>query len=89
MNLSDTLPKLDSTFTQTISKLLDTLRSLVSDETGKLSLHARVNDRSAEEYLMPENTLWNWDKRRWGSAGKVADVVEALTQVSSSEADED
>lgn len=81
LSFSDSLPKLDSAFTQTVSKLLDTLRSLLADEPGKLAQHARVNDRTVEDYLMPGNTFWGWDKRRWGSGGKVADVVDALTKV--------
>jgi len=42
-----------------------------------------VNDRSAEEYLITGNQGggWRWDAGRWGSGGKVGDVVGALTQV--------
>lgn len=76
LTLSDTLPKLDSQFTQTVSKTLDTLRSLTDDE--KLSQHARINDRPVDEALMQ----WKWDRGRWGDGGKVTDVVEALTKVS-------
>jgi V-type H+-transporting ATPase subunit C len=77
LSLSDALPKLDSQFTQTVSKTLDTLRSLTGDE--KLSQHARINDRPVEEALMQ----WKWDRGRWGDGGKVGEVVEALTKVSS------
>ena len=75
LSLSDALPKLDSQFTQTVSKTIDTLRSLTDD--GKLSQHARINDRSVEEALMQ----WKWDRGRWGDGGKVGEVVEALTKV--------
>jgi len=81
LTLSDQLPKLDSNFTSIVSKLLDTLRSLL-DDPSKLAQHARVNDRSAEEYLITGNRGgWRWDAGRWGSGGKVGDVVAALTQV--------
>jgi V-type H+-transporting ATPase subunit C len=80
LTLSDSLPKLDATFTSTVSKLLDTLRTLVED--GKLSQHARVNDRDADAYLMgTAGGGWKWDKGRWGEGGKVGEVVDALTKV--------
>lgn len=81
LTLSDQLPKLDSQFTGIVSKLLDTLRGLLDDQS-KLSQHARVNDQSAETYLLPDNNSgWKWDAGRWGSGGKVAEVVDALTKV--------
>lgn len=85
INLSDSLPKTDQQFTTTVSKLLETLRSLVSEDATRVAQHARVNDRPAEEYVLPDpngNGSWQWDKRRWGDGGKVADVIEALVQVS-------
>ena len=59
------------------------------DDPSKLSQYARVNDRPAEEYLMPAGggsggavgRYWKWDKGRWGNGGKVLDVVDALTKV--------
>lgn len=86
LTLSDQLPKLDAQFTGVVSKLLDTLRSLVEDPEKSLSQHARVNDRSAEEYLIPGKqggsaSGWRWDQGRWGSGGKVGEVVDALTKV--------
>ncbi|WWC60366.1 uncharacterized protein I303_102937 [Kwoniella dejecticola CBS 10117] len=80
LTLSDALPKLDSQFTSTVSKLLDTLRSLVSEDSAKVAQHARVNDRPAEEYLLGGGGGFRWDKGRWGSGGKVLEVVEALTK---------
>ncbi|KAK4689915.1 V-type H+-transporting ATPase subunit C, partial [Tremellales sp. Uapishka_1] len=77
LTLSDTLPKLDASFTSTVSKLLDTLRSLTSDDPEKLAQHARVNDRPVEEYVFGNR---GWDKGRWGEGGKVGDVVDALTK---------
>lgn len=43
LTLSDYLPKQDTFFTQTVSKLLDTLRSLLNDDPQKLELHTRVS----------------------------------------------
>ncbi|WWC87946.1 uncharacterized protein L201_002846 [Kwoniella dendrophila CBS 6074] len=80
LTLSDQLPKLDNQFTSTVSKLLDTLRSLVSDDSTKLAQHARVNDRPAEEFLLGGGGGFRWDKSRWGSGGKVLEVVDALTK---------
>ncbi|WRT65749.1 uncharacterized protein IL334_002697 [Kwoniella shivajii] len=80
LTLSDTLPKLDSQFTTTVSKLLDTLRTLVSEDSAKLAQHARVNDRPAEEFLLGGGGGFRWDKGRWGSGGKVLEVVDALTK---------
>jgi V-type H+-transporting ATPase subunit C len=81
LTLSDQLPKLDSTFTGIVSKLLDTLRSLVEDPS-QLPQHARVNDQAAEKYLIPGTIQgWRWDTGRWGSGGKVGEIVDALTKV--------
>lgn len=82
LTLSETLPKTDNFFTATVSKLLDTLRSLLGDDAAKLEAHTRVNDRPLEEYLFPSGSGgWKWDKRRWGADGKVVEVVEALNKV--------
>lgn len=43
LNLSDAMPKYDSYFTQTVSKLLDTIRSLVTDDKQKLQSYATVS----------------------------------------------
>jgi hypothetical protein len=81
LTLSDYLPKLDSQFTSIVSKLLDTLRSLL-DDPSKLPQHARVNDQPAEKYLIPGTPQgWRWDTGRWGSGGKVGEIVDALTAV--------
>ncbi|EKD03439.1 hypothetical protein A1Q2_02246 [Trichosporon asahii var. asahii CBS 8904] len=81
ISLSDALPKTDAAFTQTVSKLLDTLRSLVNDDKDRMQQHVRVNDRPVEEYLIPDpqgSGSWRWDKGRWGEGGKVVDVIAAL-----------
>jgi V-type H+-transporting ATPase subunit C len=86
ITLSDNLPKIDAQFTSQVSKLLETLRSLVNDDKTRLAQHARVNDRSAEEYLLPDprgSGSWHWDKGRWGQGGKIVDVLATLVQVGS------
>ena len=45
--MSAYLPKQDTFFTQTVSKLLDTLRSLLNDDKQKLELHTRVSTGSS------------------------------------------
>ncbi|CED85231.1 Vacuolar H-ATPase V1 sector, subunit C [Phaffia rhodozyma] len=81
LSLSDSLPKQDAFFTQTVSKLLDTLRSLLNDDKAKVELHTRVNDRPLEEYIFPpDKSGWKWDNGRWGAHGKVAEVIENLSK---------
>ncbi|KAJ9112352.1 hypothetical protein QFC19_000772 [Naganishia cerealis] len=83
LNLSDALPKYDSYFTQTVSKLLDTIRSLVSDDKQKMRSYATVNDQPADRYMIPSpgsSQGWKWDRSRWGSGGKVLEVIEALNK---------
>lgn len=77
LTLSDSLPKIDAQFTGVVSKCLDTLRSLTDPK--ELGQHARINDRPLDEYILPLPTAWRWDAGRWGSSGKVHEVVEALT----------
>jgi V-type H+-transporting ATPase subunit C len=83
LTLSESLPKTDSFFTTTVSKLLDTLRTLLGDDAAKLEAHTRVNDRPLEEYLFPSSgqSGWKWDRRRWSADGKVVEVVESLNKV--------
>lgn len=84
------MPKLDTQFTGTVSKTLDTIRSLLDDPAKQLPQYARINELPADDYVLPGGDggagsvagFWRWDKGRWGSGGKVGDVVEALTQVS-------
>ncbi|KAJ9105479.1 hypothetical protein QFC21_001850 [Naganishia friedmannii] len=83
LNLSDSLPKYDAYFTQTVSKLLDTIRSLVSDDKQKMRSYATVNDQPVDRYVLPSpgsSQGWKWDRSRWGSGGKVLEVVEALNK---------
>lgn len=83
ITLSDSLPKTDAQFTSQVSKLLETLRSLVNDDKARLAQHARVNDRTAEEYLLPDPNgtgSWHWDKGRWGEGRKITEVVDQLVQ---------
>jgi V-type H+-transporting ATPase subunit C len=79
LTLSDALPKIDAQFTGTVSKCLDTLRSLTDPK--ELGQHARINDRPLDEYILPLPAAWRWDAGRWGGQGKVHEVVEALTAV--------
>ncbi|RSH94719.1 Vacuolar ATP synthase subunit C [Saitozyma podzolica] len=87
LTLSDTLPKTDSTFTTTVSKTLDTIRTLLNDPS-QLSQHARVNDRPAEEFVIPSAAggagYWRWDRGRWGEGRKVGEVLEDLAREMSS-----
>lgn len=49
LNLSDAMPKYDTYFTQTVSKLLDTIRSLVADDKQKLQSYATVSGLGTDE----------------------------------------
>jgi V-type H+-transporting ATPase subunit C len=69
LTLSDTLPKHDAYFTSTVSKLLDTIKSLATDpqaqannnnntskdDKDKLESYARVNDIPPTQYLIPRS----------------------------------
>jgi V-type H+-transporting ATPase subunit C len=80
--LSDQLPKIDSSFTAVVSKLLDTIHSLVDDQS-KVAQYARVNAIAAEDYLITGDSRgWTWDAGRWGSGGKIGEVVDALQKAS-------
>lgn len=91
LTLSDAMPKHDTYFTGVVSKLLDTVRSLVEtnatkqdDIQRKLEQYLRIDERSADDYLIPlpgaPQPGWRWDKSRWGTGGKVQDVVDALAK---------
>lgn len=103
MTLSDVLPKHDTYFTSIVAKLLETIKSLASDQNqnqqqqgtsnqqsqdlqAKLDSYARVNDLPPTSYLIPNSGSrdqgWKWDTARWGSDGKVTEVVDALVKVS-------
>lgn len=43
LNLSDAMPKYDSNFTQTVSKLLDTIRGLVAEDKQKMQSYLTVS----------------------------------------------
>lgn len=53
------MPKYDSYFTQTVSKLLDTIRSLVADDKQKLQTYATVCVPAAVKPLRPETAVHN------------------------------
>jgi V-type H+-transporting ATPase subunit C len=57
LNLSDAMPKYDSYFTQTVSKLLDTIRSLVADDKQKLQSYATVGALADSEPFHPAHPL--------------------------------
>jgi V-type H+-transporting ATPase subunit C len=94
LTLSDALPKHDTYFTSVVGKLLDTIKSLATDEqqgqqdknvSDKLESYARVNDLPPTSYLIPHSGSneqgWKWDTARWGNDGKVTDVVDSLVKV--------
>ena len=57
LNLSDAMPKYDTYFTQTVSKLLDTIRSLVADDKQKLQSYATVSGLQIEAMALGSLSL--------------------------------
>lgn len=47
------MPKYDSNFTQTVSKLLDTIRSLVAEDKQKMQSYLTVSRSNSVRFIQP------------------------------------
>ncbi|KAK0523062.1 Vacuolar ATP synthase subunit C, partial [Tilletia horrida] len=74
--LSDDLPKHDSTFTQVISKIVDTLRNLLNNDEQALSQHVLVNEKALDEYMLD----WAWNTRRYRVDRSLAEIIDAIAR---------
>ncbi|KAF9073750.1 hypothetical protein BDP27DRAFT_1288618 [Rhodocollybia butyracea] len=75
--LSEDLPKQDTFFTNTVAKVVDTLRNLLNNDPSKLSQHILVNEGSIEEYLLGQ---WRWNEGRYGVQKGLRDMVDTLSK---------
>ncbi|KAJ3998462.1 hypothetical protein F5050DRAFT_1567138 [Lentinula boryana] len=75
--LSEDLPKQDTFFTNTVAKVVDTLRNLLNNDPSKLSQHILVNESSIESYLLGQ---WRWNEGRYGVQKGLRDMAETLNK---------
>ncbi|KAF8832566.1 hypothetical protein HHX47_DHR1001448 [Lentinula edodes] len=75
--LSEDLPKQDTFFTNTVAKVVDTLRNLLNNDPSKLSQHILVNESSIESYLLGQ---WRWNESRYGVQKGLRDMVDTLNK---------
>ncbi|KAJ3771545.1 hypothetical protein EV361DRAFT_894824 [Lentinula raphanica] len=75
--LSEDLPKQDTFFTNTVAKVVDTLRNLLNNDPSKLSQHILVNESSIESYLLGQ---WRWNEGRYGVQKGLRDMVDTLSK---------
>ncbi|KAK4693267.1 V-type H+-transporting ATPase subunit C, partial [Phenoliferia sp. Uapishka_3] len=97
LSLSDALTKHDPTITSTLSKLIDTIRSLTSgpspdgqsDRSSPLSAHLVIDDgRPYFDYLFPEGGEgkgWQWNLAKYRVESRsLQEVVEGLVKETAS-----
>ncbi|KAF8640562.1 hypothetical protein AX17_000224 [Amanita inopinata Kibby_2008] len=77
ISLSEDLPKLDASFTTTVAKTVDTLRSLLNNDPVKLAQHILVEEQSIDHYLL---THWKWNEGRYGIQKSLREIVDTLNQ---------
>ncbi|KAG7099457.1 hypothetical protein E1B28_001308 [Marasmius oreades] len=77
VSLSEELPKQDTFFTNTVAKMVDTLRNLLNNDPTKLSQHILVNEMSVDDYLLGN---LNWNEGRYGVQKSLRDLVDTLNK---------
>ncbi|KAA1468593.1 ATPase, V1 complex, subunit C [Dentipellis sp. KUC8613] len=77
ISLSEELPKLDTSFTATVAKIVDTLRNLTNNDPSRLSQHILVDDRTVDDYLLRD---WKWDEGRYGTQRSLREIVDVLNK---------
>ena len=78
ISLSEDLPKLDTSFTATVAKIVDTLRSLLNNDPAKLAQHILVDERPIDYYLLGN---WRWNDGRYGIHKSLRELVDTLSEV--------
>ncbi|KAJ7102165.1 ATPase V1 complex subunit C [Mycena belliarum] len=76
ISLSEDLPKLETFFTTTVAKTVDTLRNLLNNDPSKLTQHILVNEQTVDEYIKG----WKWNEGRYGVQRGLRDIVDALNK---------
>jgi V-type H+-transporting ATPase subunit C len=77
--LSEDLPKLETFFTATVAKTVDTLRNLLNNDPAKLGQHILVNERNVDDYILKG---WRWNDSRYGVQKGLGELVDVLNKVS-------
>ncbi|EEB86593.1 hypothetical protein MPER_16396, partial [Moniliophthora perniciosa FA553] len=77
ISLSEELPKQDTYFTNTVAKIVDTLRNLLNNDPSKLSQHILVNERSVDDYVLRN---WKWNEGRYGVQKSLKEMVDTLNK---------
>ncbi|KAF8624792.1 hypothetical protein AX15_005681 [Amanita polypyramis BW_CC] len=77
ISLSEELPKLDTSFTATVAKIVDTLRNLLNNDPTKLSQHILVDEQSVDHYLLSD---WKWNEGRYGVQKSLRELADTLNQ---------
>ncbi|KAF9270458.1 ATPase V1 complex subunit C [Marasmius fiardii PR-910] len=77
ISLSEELPKQDTFFTNTVAKMVDTLRNLLNNDPSKLSQHILVNEKNVDNYLLRN---WKWNEGRYGVQKSLRDMVDTLNK---------
>ncbi|PFH50740.1 hypothetical protein AMATHDRAFT_3706 [Amanita thiersii Skay4041] len=81
ISLSEDLPKLDASFTTTVAKIVDTLRSLLNNDPAKLAQHILIEEQSVDHYLL---SGWKWNEGRYNVQRSLTELVDTLSQEMSS-----
>jgi len=79
--LSEELPKQDIFFTQTIAKIVDTLRNLLNNDPSKLSQHILVDERTVDQYILDG---WHWNAGRYVLHKSLKEILDALNKETTS-----
>ncbi|KAI3622605.1 vacuolar atp synthase subunit c [Moniliophthora roreri] len=77
ISLSEELPKQDTYFTNTVAKIVDTLRNLLNNDPSKLSQHILVNERSVDDHILRN---WKWNEGRYGVQKSLKEMVDTLNK---------
>jgi V-type H+-transporting ATPase subunit C len=78
ISLAEDLPKLETFFTATVAKTVDTLRNLLNSDPSKLAQHILVNEQRVDDYLLKG---WKWNEGRYGINKGLRDMVDVLSKV--------
>jgi V-type H+-transporting ATPase subunit C len=75
---SEELPKIETYFTATVAKTVDTLRNLLNNDPSKLAQHILVNEKTVDDYIL---NGWRWNEGRYGVQKALRDLLDVLNKV--------
>lgn len=73
--LSESLPKSEASAQSCLSKIRDTLSSLLNDDQSAMSQHLVVKEQSLDDYLLGG---WSWNAAKYRVEQPLEDVVASL-----------